>query len=346
LTALLEARGLVKRFAVRRGLLQRAVGAVHAVDGVDLDVMAGECLALVGESGSGKTTLGRLVTRLEEPDAGTLRFAGEDLLALSGAALRRRRRDLQVVFQDPWGSLNPRLTVGAAVGEPIAVHKLLPRRERPDRVAELLTLVGLSPDHASRYPHQLSGGQRQRVGIARAIATGPRLLVADEPVSALDVSVRAQIVNLLADLQRRLGLTMLFIGHDLALVEQLADRVAVMYLGRIVELAPTASLYASPRHPYTVSLLEAVPMAEPGRRPRAPLAGDPPSPVALPPGCRFHPRCPRFRQVQAAGLGGEPCTGEDPELRPVAAAAPVGVEPATVACHYPGTPKHSATNGV
>jgi oligopeptide transport system ATP-binding protein len=355
LTPLLEARGLVKRFAVRRGLLQRSVGAVHAVDGVDLDVAAGECLALVGESGSGKTTLGRLVTRLEEPDAGTLRFAGEDLLALSGAALRRRRRDLQVVFQDPWGSLNPRMTVAATVEEPILVHRLVPRAERGDRVAELLGLVGLSPDLGRRYPHQLSGGQRQRVGIARALATGPRLIVADEPVSALDVSVRAQIVNLLADLQRRLGLAMLFIGHDLALVEQLADRVAVMYLGRIVEQAPTRQLYASPQHPYTVSLLEAVPVPDPTRRARTVLAGEPPSPTAPPPGCRFHPRCPVHAELVAGG-GGERCRQEDPELLATGGPALVADTAASgavdtlasqqAACHYPGRRKLSPIGGV
>jgi oligopeptide/dipeptide ABC transporter ATP-binding protein len=330
---LLSARGLVKHFPIRRGLLQRQVGAVRAVDGVDLDVLPGECLALVGESGSGKTTLGRLVTRLVEPDAGSLAFAGDDLLALRGEALRRKRREIQVVFQDPWGSLNPRMRVGTALREPLVVHRLVPRREQSERVAELLTLVGLPPDMARRYPHELSGGQRQRVGIARALATGPRLIVADEPVSALDVSVRAQIVNLLADLQRRLGLAMLFIAHDLALVEQLADRVAVMYLGRIVELGTSAALFAAPQHPYTVSLIASVPVPDPGRRSeggrRAPLPGEPPSPAAPPPGCRFHPRCAVYHHHAARPGEAPPCPVDEPALRPTSGGT-------VAACHYPG----------
>jgi oligopeptide/dipeptide ABC transporter ATP-binding protein len=335
---LLSGRGLVKHYAIRRGLLQRQVGAVRAVDGVDLDVLPGECLALVGESGSGKTTLGRLVTRLVDPDAGTLTFGGDDLFALRGEALRRKRREIQVVFQDPWGSLNPRMRVGTALREPIAVHRLLPRRQQPERVAELLTLVGLPPDMARRYPHELSGGQRQRVGIARALATGPRLVVADEPVSALDVSVRAQIVNLLADLQRRLGLAMLFIAHDLALVEQLADRVAVMYLGRIVEEGTSKDLFARPQHPYTATLLASVPVPDPrsagvpagsGGRSRAPLAGEPPSPAAPPPGCRFHPRCPVYRRHASDAAAPPPCPVEEPALRPTAGGT-------VAACHYPG----------
>jgi oligopeptide/dipeptide ABC transporter ATP-binding protein len=327
--ALLSARGLVKRFPIRRGVLQRAVGAVHAVEEVDLDVLPGECVALVGESGSGKTTLGRLVTRLVEPDAGSVRFDGQDLLALRGAELRRKRREFQVVFQDPWGSLNPRLSVGEAVGEPIFVHRLASRGELRERVAELLAMVGLSAELAARYPHELSGGQRQRVGIARALATGPRLIVADEPVSALDVSVRAQIVNLLAELQARLRLAMLFIAHDLALVEQLADRIAVMYLGRIVEQGPCADVLARPQHPYTVSLLEAVPVPEPGSRPAARLAGEPPSPAAPPPGCRFHPRCPIARPR---------CGVEEPSLQPVGEGL--------AACHYAGERKLSTLGGV
>ncbi len=340
---LLAARGIVKHFPIRRGVLQRAVGAVRAVDGVDLDVRAGECVALVGESGSGKTTLGRIVARLVEADAGTLDFDGEDLLALSGAALRRKRREIQVVFQDPWSSLNPRLRIGEAVREPIAVHHLAPRAEQRDRVAELLRMVGLSPELAARYPHELSGGQRQRVGIARALATGPRLIVADEPVSALDVSVRAQIVNLLAELQGRLGLAMLFIAHDLALVEQLADRVAVMYLGKIVELGPCAEVLARPQHPYTVSLLDSVPVPEPGRRPRVVLAGDPPSPAAPPSGCRFHPRCRVYAEISER-MRSVPCPIDEPKLLPVGSGL--------AACHYAGelqpaaAAKHSAVAGV
>jgi len=330
---LLSVRGLVKHFPIRRGALQRQVGAVRAVDGVDLDVFAGECVALVGESGSGKTTLGRSIARLVEADAGTVAFDGEDLLALRGAALRRKRREIQVVFQDPWSSLNPRLRIGEAVREPIAVHHLLPRAEQAGRVAELLRLVGLSPEMAARYPHELSGGQRQRVGIARALATGPRLVIADEPVSALDVSIRAQIVNLLAELQGRLGLAMLFIAHDLALVEQLADRVAVMYLGKVVELGPCSEVLARPQHPYTVSLLESVPVPDPGHRPRTVLAGEPPSPAAPPSGCRFHPRCPIARPR---------CATDEPALLPVGAGL--------AACHYAGELKpewkHSGAAGV
>lgn len=307
--AILEAQALSKDFPVRRGLLQRLQGVVRAVDRVDLAVERGECLAVVGESGSGKTTLGRCLIRLVEPTSGRVRFEGEDLLALAPEALRRRRRHFQMVFQDPYGSLNPRMTVGRAVGEPIEVHERVPRRAREVRVAELLATVGLGAALASRYPHELSGGQRQRVVIARALAPRPELLVADEPISALDVSVRAQVLNLLADLQARFALTVVFIAHDLAVVEQIADRVAVMYLGRIVELAPRAELFARPAHPYTVSLLSAVPVPVPvarrglpggpgpvtARRQRIVLPGEPPSPMAPPSGCAFHPRCPIAR---------------------------------------------------
>ncbi len=321
MSALLEVRDLRKRYPIRSAVLHRPVGAVVALDGVDLDVAAGETVALVGESGSGKTTLGRAVLRLIEPDGGSVRFRGEDLLALSRREMRRRRPHLQMVFQDPWGSLNPRLRIGDAVFEPLVVHGLAPRAERRERAAALLEEVGLGPGMASRYPHELSGGQRQRVGIARALATQPELLVADEPVSALDVSVRAQIVNLLAELQRRRGLAMLFVAHDLALVEQVADRVAVLYLGRIVESGPRAALLARPLHPYTAALISAVPVPEPGRsRQRIALPGDPPDAAALPSGCRFHPRCP---------ISEPRCSREDPELVEIAPER-------RVACHFPG----------
>src|SRR6185436_600746 len=296
------------------------MGAVRAVDGVDLAVRRAECLALVGESGSGKTTVARCALRLIEPTAGSVRFGGEDLLALPRRELRRRRRRFQMVFQDPWSSLNPRQRVGSVVGEPLEVHERLGARQRNARVEELLQTVGL-PGLAGRWPHELSGGQRQRVGIARALAAGPELLAADEPVSALDVSVRGQILELLAGLQERLGLALLLIAHDMAAVERLADRVAVLYLGRVVELAPRADLFARPLHPYTVCLLSAVPRPEPGRRrERIVLQGDPPSPLAPPPGCPFHPRCPIARPR---------CAAERP---PLAEAAPGH----RAACFYPG----------
>lgn len=294
---LLEIAGLRKEFPVRRGLLGRMMGTVRAVDGVDLTVSRGECLALVGESGSGKTTVARCALRLIEPTAGSVRFDGEDLLDLPPRELRRRRRRFQMVFQDPYGSLNPRQRIGSAVGEPLEVHESsLGRTERAQRVRELLGTVGLPPEMAARWPHELSGGQRQRVGIARALAAGPELLVADEPVTALDVSIRGQILGLLEGLRERLGLALLLIAHDMAAVERLADRVAVLYLGRVVELAPRAALFSRPLHPYTVSLLSAVPRPEPGRRrSRIVLGGEPPSPLAPPPGCPFHPRCPIAR---------------------------------------------------
>jgi oligopeptide/dipeptide ABC transporter ATP-binding protein len=320
LSALLEVEGLRKEFPVRRGLLGRAAGTVRAVDGVDLAVRRAECLALVGESGSGKTTVARCALRLIEPTAGSVRFGGEDLLALRPGELRRRRRRFQMVFQDPWSSLNPRQRVGSIVGEPLEVHERLGARQRHERVEELLQTVGL-PGLAGRWPHELSGGQRQRVGIARALAAGPELLAADEPVSALDVSVRGQVLDLLAGLQERLGLALLLIAHDMAAVERLADRVAVFYLGRVVELAARADLFARPLHPYTVCLLSAVPRPEPGRRrERIVLAGDPPSPLTPPPGCPFHPRCPIARPR---------CAAERPAL---AEAAPGHL----AACFYPG----------
>lgn len=291
---LLRVRDLKVHFPVRRGPFGRVTGHVRAVDGIDLEVRRGETLGLVGESGCGKSTTGRALLRLVEATDGRIDFDGEDVRALEGAALRRFRKRAQIVFQDPFGSLNPRLSVGAMLEEALVVHGLA-ERDRRGRAIELLERVGLGPEHVDRYPHEFSGGQRQRLGIARALSVEPDFLVLDEPVSALDVSVQAQVVNLLQDLQRDLGLTYLFIAHDLALVEHVSDRVAVMYLGRIVETAPAAELYRHPRHPYTRSLLSAVPRPDPeGRelRQRIVLEGDVPSPIEPPPGCPFHPRCP------------------------------------------------------
>ncbi|WP_207540154.1 ABC transporter ATP-binding protein [Sabulicella rubraurantiaca] len=287
MSALIEAKGLVRHFPIRDAL-GRAKGAVRAVDGVSLYVFRGEVLAVVGESGCGKSTLGRLLLRLIEPDAGTLEFEGEDLRALAPSALRKRRRKMQLIFQDPFGSLDPRMTVEAAIAEPLKLHGLHRGRER-ERVAELLSRVGLRPELARRWPHEFSGGQRQRIAIARALASEPELIIGDEPVSALDVSVQAQVVNLLGGLIKELGLTFILISHDLGVVRQVADRVAVMYLGKIVEEGAAEALFRNPRHPYTRALLAAVPGQ--GQKP-AMLEGDIPSPVAPPSGCRFHTRCP------------------------------------------------------
>jgi oligopeptide/dipeptide ABC transporter ATP-binding protein len=307
---LLDVRDLVKHYPVSAGLFGRSVGVVRAVDGVSFTIRRGETLGLVGESGCGKTTTGRCILQLERPTSGSVRFEGQELTTLGVEALRPVRRRMQVIFQDPYSSLNPRMTVGQIVAEPIAVHGLVrDASARVARVRELLGQVGLLPQHARRYPHELSGGQRQRVGIARALALEPSLIICDEPVSALDVSIQAQIINLLEDLRRDLGLTYLFVAHDLSVVRHISDRVAVMYLGRIVELADRQALYEAPRHPYTKALLSAVPIPDPeveARREHVVLGGEVPSPLRPPPGCAFHPRCP---------IAVEECRLTRPELR-------------------------------
>ncbi len=321
MTPILEVRDLRKWFPAAPGSFRRTGGSVRAVDGVDLDLARAEILALVGESGSGKTTLGRSVLRLIEPTEGSVRFRGEDLLGLSPSLLRERRRHLQMIFQDPFTSLDPRMRVGDAVYEPLRIHGLVPRKGPAGRMGELLEEVGLSADLAQRFPHQLSGGERQRVGIARALATSPSLVIADEPVSSLDVSVRAQVVNLLLDLQRRRGLALLFIAHDLSLAARIADRIAVIYLGKFVEEAPAAALLAAPQHPYTSALLSAVPSLDPASAAnRIRLSGEPPNPASPPTGCAFHPRCP---------ISGELCVREPPVYREVSPGH-------RVACHFPG----------
>ncbi len=308
---LLEVENLAKHYPVKRGLvLAKTIGTVRAVDGVSFSLARGETLALVGESGCGKSTTARLVLRLIEPTAGIVRFEGTDITEMGGAPLRKLRRRMQIVFQDPFASLNPRMTVGDILEEPLVVHEIGDKAQREARVNELLGLVGLAPYHASRYPHEFSGGQRQRIGIARALAVEPSLIVCDEPVSALDVSIQAQVINLLKDLQARLGLSYLFIAHDLAVVKHTADRVAVMYLGKIVEVATKADLFAHPRHPYTRTLLSAIPRPDPHRKTARQIpGGDVPSPMNPPPGCRFNTRCTFATDI---------CKREDPPLRELA----------------------------
>ncbi|MCW0232909.1 MAG: ABC transporter ATP-binding protein [Ferrovibrio sp.] len=290
---ILEVRGLTKHFTARTNWFGRPVSHVSAVDNISFDLQPGETLSLVGESGCGKSTTGRLLLRLIDPTAGTIKFDGRDITRLTGTALRDLRREMQLVFQDPYASLNPRMTVGDILAEPLMLHGLVPPGKRKARVEELLGLVGLRASHARRYPHEFSGGQRQRVGIARALAVEPNLIVCDEAVSALDVSVQAQVLNLLKDLQARLGIAMVFIAHDLAVVRHISQRIAVMYLGNIVEIAPAAELFARPQHPYTRALLSAIPVPQPkATRQRMILSGDVPSPIDPPAGCRFHTRCP------------------------------------------------------
>ena len=320
---LLRVTGLQKHFPIRKGLFQRQVGAVKAVDGVDFEVHAGETLGVVGESGCGKSTMGRLITRLLEPSGGTVEYQGRDITHLGVGGMRPLRRDIQMIFQDPYSSLNPRHTIGTIIGAPFRLQGVTPDGGIKKEVQRLLEVVGLNPEHYNRYPHEFSGGQRQRIGIARALALKPRLVVADEPVSALDVSIQAQVVNLLDDLQDELGLTYVIIAHDLSVVRHVSDRIAVMYLGKIVELADRTSLYRAPMHPYTKALLSAVPIPDPKRRSaesgRILLKGDVPSPIAPPSGCRFHTRCWKATRI---------CTTQEP---PLVALGPTQ----RVACHHP-----------
>jgi oligopeptide/dipeptide ABC transporter ATP-binding protein len=322
--AIMEVRDLVKHFPIRAGFLQRQVGAVQAVDGVSFDVMRGETLGLVGESGCGKSTTARLLLRLMAPTSGSIKFDGREIAHIKGSELKALRRDMQMIFQDPYSSLNPRKTVGSIIADPFVIHRMNPEGGRKRAVQELMDVVGLNPEHYNRYPHEFSGGQRQRIGVARALALKPKVIVADEPVSALDVSIQAQVLNLLRDLQRDLGLTLIFIAHDLSVVRHMCDRVAVMYLGQIYELATSEQLYAHPRMPYTGALMSAVPVPDPrlaAAKKRQLLTGDVPSPTNPPPGCRFHTRCWKAQEI---------CRQENPPLE-------VKDGGNLAACHFPLT---------
>ena len=322
----MRARGVVKHFPIRRGVLQRISGYVRAVDGVDLDVLPGQTVGLVGESGCGKSTLGRTLLRLVEPTSGEVSFDGRDITRLRGGDLKKARREMQIVFQDPVGSLDPRMRVRDIIGEGLTTHGLATGRERDRRVSEMLERVGLRPEAASRYPHEFSGGQRQRIGIARALVIKPKLVVADEPVSALDVSIQSQVLNLLVELKQDLQLTYIFIAHNLAVVGYISDRIAVMYLGKIVEIADAADLYRRPLHPYTQALLSAIPQLVPGRRrQRIVLRGDVPSPINPPSGCRFRTRCPLAQEI---------CAEQEPALKAQAGSP----DHHLAACHFAGTP--------
>ena len=305
---LIQVKNLTKHFPIKGGLFSREVASVKAVQNVSLEIRKGETLGLVGESGCGKSTLGRCIIRLIEPTSGQIFFEGKDVTHVKGEELRALRRKMQIIFQDPYASLNPRMTVGSIIAEPLEIHNLFEsRKDRMDRVKQLIELVGLRPEHINRYPHEFSGGQRQRIGIARALAVEPSFIVCDEPVSALDVSIQAQVINLLMDLQQQLGLTYLFIAHDLKVVEHISNRVAVMYLGKVVELADADELYMNPTHPYTRALLSAIPVPDPRKKDkRIILTGDVPSPISPPPGCHFHPRCPEAI---------EECKGTCPSLK-------------------------------
>jgi oligopeptide transport system ATP-binding protein len=323
---IVEVEDLKVYFPIRAGIFQQEIGTVKAVDGITFNIRRGETLGLVGESGCGKSTTGRALIRLRDPSGGVVRFDGVDLLSLKPDALRRMRRRMQIIFQDPYGSLDPRMTVGATIAEPLETHDLASGEAKRDRIADLLRIVGLDPAYVSRYPHEFSGGQRQRIGVARALAVEPEFIVCDEPISALDVSIQGQVLNLLTDLRERLGLTYLFIAHDLSVVKHISDRVAVMYLGKIVEIGPPDEMYAAPGHPYTRALLSAVPVPDPAaerKRRRVILKGDVPSPVNPPSGCRFHTRCWLYERLGQP----EECRTVDPALRVLAGEQ-------SVACHF------------